>query len=184
MMETLTWERGLEMAHHRRFTVSTDVAVYFGDPQGPWQRGTNENTNGLLRQYLPKDTDLAAVTQAQLNAIARHLNARPRKTLSFMTPAEKLLKLLLRAVEPAATCSANARSCGSLAFSRRRRRYSCCGVSPAWSSPGRPNCFSHWRSRFARTSSSWATWAKPTPASRRACTSWTTSCVSAEPNAR
>ena len=78
------------MAHHKRFSVATDVAVYFCDPQSPWQRGTNENTNGLLRQYFPKGTDLSSVTQAQLDAITRRLNARPRKTLGFLTPAEKL----------------------------------------------------------------------------------------------
>lgn len=94
LMESLTWDRGLEMAHHKRFTVATDVAVYFCDPQSPWQRGTNENTNGLLRQYFPKGTDLSTVTQAQLNAIARRLNARPRKTLEFMTPAEKLAQIV------------------------------------------------------------------------------------------
>ena len=90
LMASLTWDRGTEMAEHKRFTVATDVAVYFCDPQSPWQRGTNENTNGLLRQYFPKGTDLSTFTQAKLNAIALRMNTRPRKTLGFMTPAEKL----------------------------------------------------------------------------------------------
>jgi len=91
---SLTWDRGKEMANHKRFTVTTKVQVYFCDPRSPWQRGSNENTNGLLRQYFPKGTDLARFSQAYLNAIALRLNQRPRKTLGFLTPADKLRAVL------------------------------------------------------------------------------------------
>jgi IS30 family transposase len=89
LYKSLTWDRGKEMADHKRFSLATDVKVYFCDPHQPWQRGSNENTNGLLRQYFPKGMDLSDISQSRLNAIARRLNERPRERLSFETPAER-----------------------------------------------------------------------------------------------
>ena len=90
LRRSLTWDRGLEMAQHKSFTVDSEVKVYFCDPQSPWQRGSNENTNGLLRQYFPKRTDLSGYSQAELDEVALRLNQRPRKTLGFQTPADRL----------------------------------------------------------------------------------------------
>lgn len=94
LMASLTWDRGPELAAHQRFTVATDVQVYFCDPRSPWQRGSNENTNGLLRQYFPDGTDLSTFSQRALNRIARKLNQRPRKTLGYQTPAAKLAAIV------------------------------------------------------------------------------------------
>ena len=87
VLKSLRWDRGLELSSHKKFTIATDMAVYFCEPRSPWQGGTNENTNGLLRQYFPKGAGLAIQSQNQLNSIAEKLNTRPRKTLGFKTPA-------------------------------------------------------------------------------------------------
>jgi IS30 family transposase len=94
LMKSLTWDRGSEFAAHRAFTMATQVQVYFCDPQSPWQRGSNENTNGLLRQYLPHAADFGAYSQPRLDAIARRLNTRPRMTLGYRTPADKLAEVV------------------------------------------------------------------------------------------
>ncbi|WP_417247535.1 IS30 family transposase [Celeribacter sp.] len=94
LKQSLTWDRGTELASHQKFTVSTDIDVYFCDPSSPWQRGTNENTNGLLRQYFPKGSCLSSYSQEQLDEIANHLNNRPRKSLGFLTPAHRLEQVL------------------------------------------------------------------------------------------
>ena len=94
LRRSLTWDRGKEMADHKNFTLATKVQVYFCDPRSPWQRGSNENTNGLLRQYFPKGTDLSQFSQAYLNKIAKRLNQRPRETLGFETPADRLRAVL------------------------------------------------------------------------------------------
>jgi IS30 family transposase len=94
LQRSLTWDRGTELSQHARFSLATDMAVYFCDPYSPWQRGSNENTNGLLRQYLPKGADLSQFSQAQLNRIARELNERPRETLGFRTPVDTLEQML------------------------------------------------------------------------------------------
>jgi transposase, IS30 family len=97
LRNSLTWDQGTELAAHKQFTIRTGLPVYFCDPNAPWQRGTNENTNGLLWQYFPKGTDLSRYTQPELDAVAARLNRRPRKTLGWKTPQQKLDELLLNA---------------------------------------------------------------------------------------
>ena len=145
LKKTLAWDRGMELASHKRFQIETQVAVFFADPQSPWQRGSNENTNGLLRQYFLDGTNLAEFTQGDLNAVARRLNGRPRKTLSYRTPADTLDAILQSSAESTAAFFKISRSSRSDAFSRRSRRFSCSRVSvrhPASSSfSSRIRCF-------------------------------------------
>jgi len=94
LKKSLTWDRGMELAQHKLFTIDTNIKVYFCDPKSPWQKGTNENTNKLLRQYMPKKTNLSVHSQEQLDRIAKELNDRPRKTLNFLSPAQKISAVL------------------------------------------------------------------------------------------
>jgi hypothetical protein len=118
LRRSLTWDQGKEMHAHKRFTFATNVQVYFCDPRSPWQRGSNENTNGLLRQYFPRGTNFSRISQSYLNSIALRLNQRPRKTLGFETPADKLQEVLHSPVELTAPQLPFPRSL-LFAFSRR-----------------------------------------------------------------
>ena len=112
LRRSLTSNPGKEMARHKSFTVATDLQVYFCDPRSPWQRGSNENTNGLLRQYFPRATNLSHIPQAQLNAVALRLNQRPRKILDFETPADRLQKVLRNdKLNPPSNVGRRGRSC-------------------------------------------------------------------------